>query len=307
MSSPTIARDLTGQVRLIGAYAVAHGGNSDIWKGECKSQDNPLCQVVAVKVIKSHLLPDKAAEASYKLRREARVWATLLHPNIAPLLGIASDLSKYGGPSLVSPWYPNGNLKQHMLLNHSHLSFRQRLEMLYQLGNGLQYLHTSNVVHGDLKPGNVLIGDSGEVVITDFGLSRILEVAGFTTNNIHGTVRYFAPELCIIHSDRPSRTTKEADVWALAVTATEMFSLRTPYEGATEAAVVLYVSRDKGHLKREHYNEITDNDLWSLLERCWRFEPNRRPTMDGINEFLRIKRNAYDAKRHRQAGCGVLL
>ncbi|KAI6106553.1 kinase-like domain-containing protein [Pisolithus croceorrhizus] len=298
--SPTT--DLTGQLRLIGGYAIAHGGNSDIWKGEWKDQSNSPFQVVAVKVIKSHLLPDKAAEANYKLQREARVWAALSNPNVVPLLGMAFDLSKYGGPSLVSPWYPNGNLKQYMLQHYAHLSFRQRLEMLYQLANGLQYLHTSNVVHGDLKPGNVLIGDSGELVITDFGLSRILEVAGFTTNNVHGTVRYFAPELCIIESDRPSRKTKEADVWALAVTATEMFSLRTPYEGETDAAVLLYVSRNNGHLKREHYNEITDDDLWSLLERCWRYEPRRRPRIDGINEFLRIKRDVYDTRQCKLAG-----
>ncbi|KAI6029327.1 kinase-like domain-containing protein [Pisolithus microcarpus] len=303
----SLPRDLTEQLLLVGGYAIAHGGNSDIWKGEWKNQGNSSFQVVAVKVIKSHLLPDKAAEANYKLQREARVWAALSNPNVVPLLGMAFDLSKYGGPSLVSPWYPNGNLKQYILRHHSHLSFRQRLEMLYQLTNGLQYLHTSDVVHGDLKPGNVLIGDSGEVVITDFGLSRILEVAGFTTNNVHGTVRYFAPELCIINSDRPSRKTKEADVWALAVTATEMFSLKAPYEGATDAAVVLYVSRNNGHLKREHYSEITDDDLWSLLERCWRYEPQRRPPIDGITEFLRIKRGAYDAKRRRQAGHGVLL
>ncbi|KAI6046336.1 kinase-like domain-containing protein [Pisolithus marmoratus] len=291
MSSQTMAGDLTGQLRLIGTYASALGGSSDIWKGEWKNQGGPLFQVVAVKVIRSHLPLDKAAEANYKLHREARVWATLSHPNIVPFLGIASDLSKYGGPSLVSPWYPNGNLKQYMELHHFRLSFRERLEMLYELANGLWYLHNSNV-------GNVLIGDHGEVVITDFGLSRILEVAGFTTSNVHGTTRYFAPELCIINSERPLQKSKESDVWALAVTATEVFSLRTPYEGETDAAVVLYVSRDKGHLKRQHYSEVTDNDLWSLLERCWRYEPNRRPPIDSVSEFLSIKRSAYDARRH---------
>jgi len=71
-----------------------------------------------------------------------------------------------------------------------------------------------------------MISDGGEVVISDFGLSRILDAAGFTTKNFYGSVRYTAPELLGFAgpsgSSQPIRTTVDADIWAFAITSTEV-------------------------------------------------------------------------------------
>lgn len=71
-----------------------------------------------------------------------------------------------------------------------------------------------------------MISDGGEVVISDFGLSRILDAAGFTTKNFYGSVRYTAPELLGFGgpsgSSQPIRTTMDADIWAFAITSTEV-------------------------------------------------------------------------------------
>lgn len=102
--------------------------------------------------------------------REASLWADLDDPNVVPLLGMVYDMVPRGVPSLVSPYYQNRNLKEYMKRNRTQLSYSQMLDMVgfncyrvteclvvhsfqtYQFASGLEYLHKSNIVHGDLKP-----------------------------------------------------------------------------------------------------------------------------------------------------------
>ncbi|KAL4064253.1 kinase-like domain-containing protein [Scleroderma yunnanense] len=279
--SPSIARlspprDLTGLLRKLDGDAFAHGSSTDIWKGEWKtpppggSRDG----FVAIKVIRAALAPDRVEELSHKLKREAHVWASLKDPNIVPLLGIVVlDVTPTNVPSLVSPYYKNGNLKSYMKQHRTGLSSSDMLNMTYQFASGLDYLHRSNVVHGDLKPDNLLINDRREVVISDFGLSRVLETTGFTTKNFYGAVRYTAPE--ILDYTSPSGSSKYipktlyADIWAFAITSTEIFSSKQPYENKNDSTVLQYVKIKKGRLEREHYKQEISETLWSMFERCW--------------------------------------
>lgn len=195
--------------------------------------------------------------AVQKLQREARVWASLKAPNIVPLLGTALDMTKGGVPSLVSPFYQNGNLKSYMKSNRSRLSPLKMLDMVdllgfhhiilvshYTLGLSIckrapifaqlqsspwgseacKYFSAfpcNDLEHLSYFQDNILVDDKGEVVIADFGLSCILETAGFTTRNFYGSIRYTAPEL-LLDSGQPIRKTQEADVWAFAITSTEV-------------------------------------------------------------------------------------
>ncbi|KAL4079150.1 kinase-like domain-containing protein [Scleroderma citrinum] len=334
--SPSMARlspprDLTGLLRKLDGDAFAHGSSTDIWKGEWKtpppggSRDG----FVAIKVIRAALAPDRVEELSHvrynltdslaladiapqKLKREAHVWASLKDPNIVPLLGIVVlDVTPTNVPSLVSPYYKNGNLKSYMKQHRTGLSSSDMLNMTYQFASGLDYLHRSNVVHGDLKPDNLLINDRREVVISDFGLSRVLETTGFTTKNFYGAVRYTAPE--ILDYTSPSGSSKYipktlyADIWAFAITSTEVprsmttfglltislqiFSSKQPYENKNDSTVLQYVKIKKGRLEREHYKQEISETLWSMFERCWQYEPSERPRMHMIKKFLEDKKS----------------
>ncbi|KIM59265.1 hypothetical protein SCLCIDRAFT_1217818 [Scleroderma citrinum Foug A] len=219
--------DLTGKIRKVDKDAFAYGSSTEIWKGEWKSPPpRSGYRWLAIKVIRTALPAPRVKELGQKLMREASLWADLDDPNVVPLLGMVYDMVPRGVPSLVSPYYQNRNLKDYMKRNRTQLSYSQMLDMTYQFASGLEYLHKSNIVHGDLKPDNIMISDGGEVVISDFGLSRILDAAGFTTKNFYGSVRYTAPELLGFGgpsgSSQPIRTTMDADIWAFAITSTEV-------------------------------------------------------------------------------------
>ncbi|KIK95762.1 hypothetical protein PAXRUDRAFT_361475 [Paxillus rubicundulus Ve08.2h10] len=289
-------KDLTGTIRKIGDDAFDHGNHADVWLGEFKDPKQIPGQV-AIKVIRSVFTAADVQQLNDKLLREARLWTTLKHAHIVPFLGITTDMGRNLAPSLVSPYYKHGSLKRYVTGNS--LTHRNKMDLLCQFANGLAYLHRCNIVHGDIKPGNILINDEGLVVLSDFGLSRVLEVSGFTTKNTPGTLRYMAPELLAGEpapgtSSGGIRTTPAADVWAFAVTTTEIFSTKQPYHHySNDAGVLIYVERNNGTLKYDDYKSDIREGVWSGLVKCWQRDPGKRPSMDQMSRFLQDKRDKY--------------
>ncbi|KAF9228510.1 kinase-like protein [Gyrodon lividus] len=201
-------------------------------------------------------------------------------------------MARNSAPSLVSPYYKNGSLKKYVTSNN--LTHRDKMDLLCQFASGLAYLHKYKVIHGDIKPGNILISDNGQAVLADFGLSRLLEVSGFTTKNAPGTLRYMAPELLYLEpapgtTSGPIRTTTATDIWAFAITATEQ-----PYhEYEREGAVLIYVQMKNGTLKYDDYKHDIREGIWSGLAECWKRDPGGRPTIDQMNRFVQDKKDKY--------------
>ncbi|KAG9312190.1 kinase-like domain-containing protein [Chiua virens] len=232
---------------------------------------------VAIKVIRSAFTEEEVKQFNEKLLREARLWGTLSHDNVVPFLGImtTTDMSRHSTPALVSPFYKNGSLNRYVA--SSGLSLRNKVDLLYEVSSGLAYLHSHQIVHGDIKPGNILINDDGHAVLTDFGLSIVLEMSGFTTKN--------TPAI---------RPTTATDVWAFGITATEIFSAKQPYHSLpNDAAVLIYVTKRNGRLKYDDYKRDIREGLWSLLEKCWKQNPVERPSMHDIKGFVDKKRGSY--------------
>ncbi|KIJ47197.1 hypothetical protein M422DRAFT_130463, partial [Sphaerobolus stellatus SS14] len=142
--------------------------------------------------------------------REYRIWANLSHPNILPFLGYSNTFSQTAlceVPALVSPWMKNGTLSQYLEGNRDQID---KLFMLSEIAHGIEYLHQNNIVHGDIRAGNVLVSEAGTPCITDFGLSRLLKESGLTTSSdVAGSLRWMAPELL-----RNEKVTNASDVWA---------------------------------------------------------------------------------------------
>ncbi|PVF95372.1 kinase-like protein [Serendipita vermifera] len=170
-----------------------------------------------------------------KVDRERSVWASLDHPNVLPLYGFCndSDFDPYG--AFISPWCPNGDSNTYLQDMGDSLDLNERLELMEFCGvaKGVAYIHSLSLVHGDIKPTNILIDGEGNPRICDFGLARIYLTegnSGFTTSTPHtGTDRYLAPELLnAIDNVLPIPTT-ESDVYALGCVGLKFNFLRDPY------------------------------------------------------------------------------
>ncbi|KAH9900740.1 kinase-like domain-containing protein, partial [Cubamyces lactineus] len=152
--------------------------------------------------------------------REMSIWKELRHPHILELCG-GSSTSSNPPWFFVSPYLPNGSLASY-LQGLSTLSLDEVLKMLHQISEGMVYLHSKDILHGDLKASNVLVDDKGDCVITDFGMSEMKSVI-FRLSGMpypQGAFRWQAPELMC--SD--SKLTQKTDVYAFAITAAEVLS-----------------------------------------------------------------------------------
>lgn len=190
------------------------------------SNDQRLGTVVGVKI----LTRNKRQDVDYlwkQIYHEALMMSCLDHPNIVSLLGqtIQYRTAEPIIAGLIMPWFDNGSVSDYLHKNPK--TWLERLCIVCDIANGLAYMHSLNIIHGDLNPSNVLIGNDGRSVICDFGLSRFENAhTGLTVSFSTLNVRRFSPELLlednVVH-------TKASDVWAFACTAYEIFTGREPH------------------------------------------------------------------------------
>ena len=187
--------------------------------------------------------------------REARTIASLDHPNILPVhdfgidsapspappapAGMATPPAQAGATGnrayLVMPYIAGGTLHSLMVRRQGPLGLNEVWKYLEHICTALEYAHTQNVVHLDLKPGNLLLHEDGRLLLTDFGLAHLVEegaVEGSTSLQF-GTPAYMAPEHLQGHPERRS------DVYAAGVILYQMLTGRVPFEGSTPALVIL--------------------------------------------------------------------
>ncbi|KAG2043905.1 kinase-like domain-containing protein [Suillus americanus] len=282
--------DLTGRVVTAGNHVIGRGNFADVLKGIYTQPDSRVT-AVAVKILRPALLSDRrlATKTIRKILREAKVWSTLSHPNVAQFIGVCyqKETGGYGYyiPHLVSVFYERRTLKDNLgYIQNDH----QRLKLLRQFFSGLAYLHRKNVIHGDLKPTNVLLDDSFNAVLTDFGLSRVLEASGFTTTNIKavGTFRYMARELMnpTYHSTTAPLPTVQSDIWSAGMTGLEILSGIVPYADKMGDGELIYCICQRGIPNRHLYPRVRSG-AWSMLQACWADE-GMRPAVSDLKRYL---------------------
>ncbi|KAJ7865286.1 kinase-like domain-containing protein [Mycena olivaceomarginata] len=255
------------------------GCNSDIYRAKLIRSDGPLT-LVAIKLFR---IPKASETDSFiqRLNLEASIWRKLQHRNILPSLG----LYEIGAPLpiLLSPFFTFGHVGIY-LRNHPSAP---RQQLMHGVAFGLEYLHRNKIVHGDLKVSNILIDKHGVPCICDFGISQILNHAGFG----NGSTRYAAPELFSdlnmdeeIPQVRPAAPeTTASDVYAFACVALEILAGKPPVEKIGTPVV----TREWVHSRRPNRADslgCVSHDLWLLFDQCCRVDSQLRPTMTEILE-----------------------
>ncbi|KAG8909006.1 hypothetical protein FRB99_000109 [Tulasnella sp. 403] len=286
---PNSIADLTRELRFDRTTAGspdAIGGYSDVYQA---TWDRPSGEVqVAIKILRArHTSSRPLTEANkqdrvtQRMRREMRVWIRAQHPRIIPLFGHAILAA---GPSLVSPWYTNGNITEFLRSNPD----ADRRALLSQVAEGLVFLHNSNpvIIHSDIKGSNVLISDSGEAELCDFGLSKILDdtPSELTSSGLGaGTLRWMAPEL--LDGQKP---TTQSDIYSFGCLVLEVMTGKLPFVKQEFMVAIIDAKRTRG-IEPADYPEIDQTDLlWSIILECCARDPALRPTADQVLERLQV-------------------
>jgi len=220
--------NLIGQ--SLGRYHIleqlGEGGMATVYK----AFDTRLERNVAVKVI----LPQKQQSEKFlkRFEREAKALAQLSHPNIVKVL----DYGEHEGmPYLVMEYLPGGTLKQKL---GQPIPWQEAARSLAPITRALEYAHQQKIVHRDVKPSNILLTQSGEPMLSDFGVAKILEAeetVDLTGTGVGvGTPEYMAPE-----QGMGKVVDYRADIYALGVVFYELVTGRKPYRADTPMAVML--------------------------------------------------------------------
>src|SRR5690349_6745525 len=202
---------------------IANGGMASVWAAE----DELLGRQVAVKV----LAPGYAADPSARRRfeREARAAARVSdHPNVATIY----DVLEHEGQAFIVMEHFSGGTVADRLRRPQPIPRGAALRWLEGAASALDYAHSSDLVHRDVKPGNLLLDGAGRIAVADFGIARIASDTAMTkTGQVLGTAAYLSPEQAL---GKPA--TDASDRYALAVVAYELLTGRKPFDGEMPAA-----------------------------------------------------------------------
>jgi len=258
-----------------GEIAVASGGTTDIWRGLWNDKR------VAFKAFRIYPSQD-LSDAKKIIWRLAPVWKRLKHDNVLPFHGVDTSLFQL---ALVYEWGHSGDITQYLKSKPD----ASRPRLLLQVAKALQYLHSLDVVHGDLKGANVLISKSGDAQVCDYGLSPIISNPTFTiaaTPGVAGSSRWLAPEIIDPPGgagSKPLTASKSADVFAFAMLAVEVFAGKVPFGDVKNESVVLQIVAGKRPDKPLAAEQLgLSAEMWKFTEKCWSQNPNKRPSIDQV-------------------------
>lgn len=261
-----------------GAYAieaqVGVGGMGAVYR----ARDVDLDRVVAIKLLASALASD--TDRVTRFRREARAMASLDHPNLATVY----DIGRKGArPYFVMQWVEGRSLKVHLEAHPHGLPRKQVVRIVTQVGEALAHAHRRGVVHLDVAPGNVMLGDDGHATLVDFGLGR---PAADTREAVRGTAAFMAPE----QSDPEARLGPKADVYALGALTYTLLVGRPPFGGST--LEILAKHRDDAPPPIPKMPALTE-----IVHHALQKDPDTRPT---VSAFTRALSNLIPSSRRVQ-------
>ncbi len=269
--------DLTGQ--SFGRYhlveKLGEGGMAVVYK----AFDTRLECDVAVKVIRLDNLPQNSIDNTLKrFEREAKAVARLTHANIV-------KVTDYGHfeetPYLVMEYLPSGTMKDYLHKN-GQIPWQHAVTLIVPIAEALAYAHSMKVLHRDVKPSNILLTQTMQPMLTDFGIAKIVdeenpqELTG--TGIAIGTPEYMAPEQVT------SKTTDaRADIYAMGVVFYEMVTGRRPFEADTPMAVLFKHASEPLPRPSSLVNDLPVN-VENFIFKATAKDPNER--YQSMDEFV---------------------
>jgi serine/threonine protein kinase/tetratricopeptide (TPR) repeat protein len=225
-------------------------------------------RIVAVKRVLSYQADSH--ETLVRFRREAEAAASLDHPNILPIYEVSE--SEDGLPFFSMKFATGGSLQSAASsLRHD---ARKCVQLMAKVAGAVEYAHGRGVLHRDLKPGNILLDDRGEPLVSDFGLAKWLDANKDITKSLTaiGTAGYIAPEQA---EGTATDLTPAADVYSLGAILFGLLTGRPPFLGDNPLSVIRQASETQAPKLRTLAPSL-DRDLETMCTRCLERDPKAR-------------------------------
>ncbi len=242
---------------------IGEGGMARVYRG----RDLRLSRQVAIKVLHSHYASDTGF--LQRFHHEAQAAANLRHPNIVDVYDVGQD----GDVHYIVMEYVLGSDLKALIMRNGPLPIDQALAIAEAVASGLDAAHRLGMIHRDIKPQNIIVGERAQVKITDFGIAKSkLSTALTETGVTFGTADYISPEQA-----RGQTATPRSDIYSLGVTLYEMLTGRLPFSGDSSIAVAMqHVGADPPPPRM--YNPRIPPQIEALVLRALSKDPDARPT-----------------------------
>src|SRR3954467_5391940 len=271
-TTPTV---LAGRYRVLDR--LGSGGMATVYLAE----DERLGRKVAVK----RLHADSPEDAAQRFEREAKVGASLSHPNLVTVFDTVADDE---GVLIVMEYVEGENLAE--LMSRERVPAEQAVSILRQVAGALDHAHQAGVIHRDVKPANILISPDGKAKLVDLGIATASERTRITqVGTVLGTPSYMAPEQL-----EGGTITRAVDVYALGAVAFELLSGRKARQGRTPVEIAHRMATEGAPAIRKAWPDCPDAAEEALCQARAR-DPRARPRSAG--QLARALDDAFKATR----------
>ncbi|CAD6335207.1 unnamed protein product [Miscanthus lutarioriparius] len=258
---------------------------------------------VAIKRIKKSCFTGRSSEQerlAHEFWREAEILSKLHHPNVVAFYGVVKD-GPGGTLATVTEFMVNGSLRHVLQRKDKYLDRRKRLIIAMDAAFGMEYLHSKNIVHFDLKCDNLLVNLKDQTrpicKVGDFGLSKIKRNT-LVSGGVRGTLPWMAPELLNGSSNKVS---EKVDVFSFGIVMWEILTGEEPYANMHYGAIIGGIVNNT---LRPPVPGSCDPEWRRLMEQCWAPDPVQRPAFTEIAGRLRAMSAAAIQVKAAMAAAG---
>lgn len=226
-----------GRFEIVGE--IGSGGMGVVYKG----RDPKINRLVALKVVRPVMGTAKSADQEQAISRfhvEAQAAGQLSHPNIVTIYDVGEEVTSEGTLVYIAMEFVSGKGLDHHIANKTFITLEQKIQVIKQIAEGLDYAHKKGVVHRDVKPANVIITDDGIPKLTDFGLARLSDSSLTMSGTILGTPNYMSPEQV-----QGKKVDARSDFFSLTVVLYEIITNEKPFAAESITSVIYKVVHEE--------------------------------------------------------------
>ncbi|KAJ1291885.1 hypothetical protein BS78_02G350500 [Paspalum vaginatum] len=294
-ANAALSREIISNVQIISnedledLQEMGSGAFGTVFHGRWRGTD------VAIKRIKNSCFMYPSPETDkliVEFWREAAILSKLHHPNVLAFYGIVNN-GPGGTLATVTEFMASGSLKKVLLHKDKFLDRRKQITLAMDAAIGMEYLHSKDIIHFDLKCDNLLVNlnDPSRPIckVADFGLSKVKQTT-MVSGGMRGTLPWMAPEMLEMSSNMVST---KVDVYSFGIIMWEILTGQEPYAGIHHGGVIGGIL---SNTLRPPVPASCDPQWRELMEQCWSNEPEQRPSFTDVVSHLRSMLEANQSR-----------